>query len=112
MTNIHVEHLVLRVGPHYRNIAVRQQALDSQWVVCRVKRYQHMDMTIETRTGFPTIPLIRGREKCFRQIAGYGAGPVVKDQLRRQRRPAVVVKDASADERHKPWPLGGLVVVC
>src|ERR1700678_3867998 len=38
VSHIHVEHLVLGVGPYYWNIPGRQQPLDPEWVVCRIER--------------------------------------------------------------------------
>src|ERR1700722_14703981 len=69
VAHVHVEHLVLGIGPHHWNIPVRQQALDPEWVVCGIKRQQYMDVAIRPRTGLPAIPLIGWRDKGFRKIS-------------------------------------------
>src|SRR3984957_6665291 len=69
-------------------------------------------MAIGPRAGLRAIPLVGRRDKRFWQIPRDRASLVIHDQLRWYRRPAVSVKHAPTDKRHKPGPLGVLVVVC
>src|SRR5437660_8607445 len=37
VAHVHIEHLVLRVGPHYREFATSEHILKSNWIIGRIQ---------------------------------------------------------------------------
>src|SRR6266481_1379762 len=76
-----------------------------------IKRSEYSNRFIQARAWFPDIPLIVRRLETGGKILGYRMGSVIDSELGRQRRPTVGVKYATAQEVHKPQPVGIFIVV-
>ena len=72
MAHIDVDHPVLCVGPHNREVAAEDDVLQAEGKVAGRERGQHKDVGIGTRIGLPLIKLRGRRHILVRQVAGDG----------------------------------------
>src|ERR1700730_16642874 len=109
--HVHVDHSIACVGPHHGQVSDGYRVFKPNRIILGVQREQHSDLLVETRTGFPDVPLVCRGHKHGRQSTRHRVRAVVYRQRRGKRRPVIPVENRPAQEIHEPRPPSAFVVV-